>query len=58
MMTVEQCCELSAQMESRAETTPSPALREEYLSMARTWDGLAIQAAWQDAWADFYSLNP
>jgi hypothetical protein len=48
--TAQQCLAKATELQSRADASPSAALKLDYGKIAMIWRELAQQAAWQDAW--------
>jgi hypothetical protein len=44
-----ECLAMAIEMETRAEHSPSPRQRTDFLYLAKGWRSLVRQAAWQDA---------
>jgi hypothetical protein len=55
MWTQDKCIAQAASLETSAEETPDPVLRNHYREIARNWRDLAAQAQWQD---DFTPATP
>jgi len=49
MRSENECLAMAVAMEQRAGSCGSPGHRAEFLSIAKGWRSLAVQAAWQDA---------
>ena len=51
MLTSKQCMERAADCDQRASESVNERLREQLISMGKTWRHVAFQAEWQDAFA-------
>jgi O-methyltransferase involved in polyketide biosynthesis len=49
MLTAKQCMERAAYCDERASESVDEGLREQLISMGKTWRHVAFQAEWQDA---------